>query len=93
MDHFEERYRLLTIAESDLKFAMLKNYLAYHGIEVVYREKGFGGPIRSVYFGTNAAAFIEVYVDPGDYDTAKSLIEIDYSDLVEEMDMLEGSEE
>lgn len=84
MNNKEEQYEKLTMAGSDLEYSMIKNYLEANGIPVFAKEKGFGGPIRSIYFGTNAPAFIDVYVDAENLEDARELIATDYSQLVED---------
>ena len=48
MERFEDRYALLKVAYSDMEFAMTRSFLEANGIKVTSREKGFGGPIRSI---------------------------------------------
>lgn len=80
----EEMYRLLTHLSSELEYDMLKNFLAANDIPVTRLDRGFGGPIRSIYLGNLKTADIEVYVDPENYEAAKELVESDYSNLVDE---------
>lgn len=80
----EDRYTLLKVAYSDMECATIKSFLEANGINVTTREKGFGGPIRSIFMGTFTAANIEIFVDPKDLKTAQSLIATDCSELAEE---------
>ena len=49
MERFEDRYALLKVAYSDMEFAVTRSFLEANGIKVTSREKGFGGPIRSIF--------------------------------------------
>ncbi len=84
MDKMMEGCAFLTMAYSDVEMDMIKAFLEASGISVITREKGFGGPIRSVYMGSLMPANIEVYVAPQDLDQAVALLETDFSALAEE---------
>lgn len=84
MERFDDRYALLKVAYSDMEFAMTRSFLEANGIKVTSREKGFGGPIRSIFMGTFTTANIEIFVDPGDLEEAKALLKTDFSELAEE---------
>lgn len=80
----EDQYTYLTMADSDMDFILLKNYLNAHGIEVITREKGFGGPIRSIFMGNFTPAHIEVFVKDSDFEMALELL--DYEEFSAELD-------
>ncbi len=80
----EDQYTYLTMADSDMDFILLKNYLNAHGIEVITREKGFGGPIRSIFMGNFTPAHIEVFVKDSDFEAALELL--DYEEFSAELD-------
>lgn len=80
----ENQYTYLTMAYSDMDLTLLKNYLSANGIPVITREKGFGGPIRSIFMGSFTPAHIEVFVKESDYDDAIMLL--DYEEFNEELD-------
>lgn len=80
----ENQYTYLTMAYSDMDLTLLKNYLSANGIPVITREKGFGGPIRSIFMGSFTPAHIEVFVKESDYDEAVMLL--DYEEFNEELD-------
>ena len=74
----------MKVAYSDMEFAMTRSFLEANGIKVTSREKGFGGPIRSIFMGTFTTANIEIFVDPRDLEEAKELLKTDFSELAEE---------
>lgn len=80
----ENQFTYLTMAYSDIDMILLKNYLSANGIPVITREKGFGGPIRSIFMGNFTPAHIEVFVKESDYDEAMRLI--DYEEFSAELD-------
>lgn len=80
----EDQYTYLTMADSDMDFILLKNYLNANGIRVITREKGFGGPIRSIFMGSFTPAHIEVFVKDSDYEEAVKLL--DYEEFSAELD-------
>ncbi len=80
----EDQYTYLTMADSDMDFILLKNYLSANGIQVITREKGFGGPIRSIFMGNFTPAHIEVFVKDSDYEAAAALL--DYEEFSAELD-------
>jgi len=80
----EDQFTYLTMAYSDIDMILLKNYLSANGIPVITREKGFGGPIRSIFMGSFTPAHIEVFVKESDYDEAARLI--DYEEFSAELD-------
>lgn len=80
----ENQYTYLTMADTDMEFILLKNYLSANGIPVITREKGFGGPIRSIFMGNFMPAHIEVYVKESDYEDAVRLL--DYEEFSAELD-------
>ncbi|HEY5556174.1 hypothetical protein [Acetobacterium sp.] len=80
----ENQFTYLTMAHSDIDMILLKNYLSANGIPVITREKGFGGPIRSIFMGSFSPAHIEVFVKESDYDEAMMLI--DYEEFSAELD-------
>ncbi|KNZ42582.1 putative signal transducing protein [Acetobacterium bakii] len=80
----EDQYTYLTMANSDIDMVLLKNYLSANGIPVITREKGFGGPIRSIFMGNFTPAHIEVFVKESDYDEAVRLL--DYEEFSAELD-------
>jgi|LGOV01.1.fsa_nt_gb hypothetical protein len=73
----EDQYRFLTTADSDMDMILMKNYLEVNQILVITREKGFGGPIRSIFMGSFTPAHIEVFVKKSDYEEAKQLLDYD----------------
>ncbi|MCQ4822981.1 hypothetical protein, partial [Eubacterium callanderi] len=79
MERFEDRYALLKVAYSDMEFPVTRSFLEANGIKVTSREKGFGGPIRSIFMGTFTTANIEIFVDPGDLEEAKNLFSAVFS--------------
>ncbi|MBU4541091.1 DUF2007 domain-containing protein [uncultured Acetobacterium sp.] len=80
----EDQYTYLTMADSDMDFILLKNYLSANGIPVITKEKGFGGPIRSIFMGNFTPAHIEVYVKDSDFEEAAKLL--DYEEFSAELD-------
>lgn len=80
----EDQYTYLTMADTDMEFILLKNYLGANGIPVITREKGFGGPIRSIFMGNFTPAHIEVYVKESDFEEAVMLL--DYEEFNAELD-------
>lgn len=80
----EDQYTYLTMADSDMDFILLKHYLNANGIQVITREKGFGGPIRSIFMGNFTPAHIEVFVKDSDYEEAAKLL--DYEEFSAELD-------
>ena len=82
----------LTTVTSNVEYDLLKTFLESEGIPVMYKERGFGGPIRSVYFGNLKTANMEVYVNAEHYDAAKALLDTDFSDLADRefSDSIEG---
>ena len=92
-DH--DAYRKLTSVTSTMEYDLIKTLLGAEGIPVMYKERGFGGPIRNVYFGNLKTANMEVYVNAEHYDAAKALLDTDFSDLVDREfeDALEGPSE
>lgn len=80
----EDQYTFLTMVYSDIDMILLKNYLSVNGIPVIIREKGFGGPIRSIFMGSFTPAHIEVFVKESDYDEAMLLL--DYEEFNAELD-------
>lgn len=80
----EDQYTYLTMADTDMEFILLKNYLSANGIPVITREKGFGGPIRSIFMGNFMPAHIEVYVKESDLEDAVRLL--DYEEFSAELD-------
>jgi hypothetical protein len=80
----EDQYEFLTMAYTDMEFILMKNYLKANGIPVITREKGFGGPIRSIYMGSFMPAHIEVFVKKSDYE--KAAILLDYGAFNSELD-------
>lgn len=80
----EDQYKYLTMADTDIEFLLLKGYLDANGIPVITREKGFGGPIRSIFMGNFTPAHIEVFVRESDYDEAVMLL--DYEEFNAELD-------
>ncbi|MDD3307261.1 MAG: DUF2007 domain-containing protein [Acetobacterium sp.] len=81
----EDQYTYLTMADSDMDFILLKNYLNANGISVITKEKGFGGPIRSIFMGSFTPAHIEVFVKDSDYEEAAKLL--DYEEFSAELDV------
>ena len=53
----DQEFRKLTTVTSNVEYDLLKTFLESEGIPVMYKEHGFGGPIRSVYFGNLKTAF------------------------------------
>lgn len=84
MERFEDRYAFLKMAYTDMELTMTKNFLEANGIPVTVREKGFGGPIRSIFMGHFMPANIEIFVDPKDLEAAKLLLQEDFSELAED---------
>ncbi len=80
----EDQYIYLTMADTDMDFILLKNYLSANGIPVITKEKGFGGPIRSIFMGNFTPAHIEVFVKESDFDEAVRLL--DYEEFSAELD-------
>lgn len=80
----EDQYIYLTMADTDMDFILLKNYLSANGISVITKEKGFGGPIRSIFMGNFTPAHIEVFVKESDFDEAVRLL--DYEEFSAELD-------
>ena len=80
----DQEIRKLTTVTSNVEYDLLKTFLESEGIPVMYKEHGFGGPIRSVYFGNLKTANMEVYVNAENYDAAKALLDTDFSDLVDQ---------
>lgn len=80
----EDQYKYLTMADTDIEFLLLKNYLEVNGIPVITQEKGFGGPIRSIFMGNFTPAHIEVFVRESDYEEAAMLL--DYEEFNAELD-------
>lgn len=80
----EDQYTYLTMADSDMDFILLKNYLSANGIPVITREKGFGGPIRAFSEGNFTPAHIEVFVKDSDCEEAAKLL--DYEEFSAELD-------
>ncbi|WP_414732962.1 hypothetical protein [Acetobacterium carbinolicum] len=80
----EDQYIYLTMADSDMDFILLKNYLKANGIPVITKEKGFGGPIRSIFMGNFTPAHIEVFVKESDLEEAIKLL--DYEEFSAELD-------
>lgn len=80
----EDQYTYLTMASTDIEFLLLKNYLSANGIPVITKEKGFGGPIRSIFMGNFTPAHIEVFVRESDYEEAATLL--DYEKFNAELD-------
>ena len=80
----EDQYTYLTMAHSDIDMILLKNYLSANGIPVITPEKGFGGPIRSIFMGNFTPAHIEVFVKESDFDEAARLL--DYEEFSAELD-------
>lgn len=92
----EDQYKYLTMADTDIEFLLLKSYLDANGIPVITREKGFGGPIRSIFMGNFTPAHIEVFVRESDYDEAVMLLDYEEfnAELDEELEMgLDNEEE
>jgi hypothetical protein len=85
----ENQYIYLTMADSDMDFILIKNYLNANGIPVIAREKGFGGPIRSIFMGNFMPAHIEVMVRESDHEEALRLLDFEEfsADLDEEFDL------
>lgn len=83
MKHLEDEYAFLTMAYSDVEHDLIKTFLEANGIPVVTREKGFGGPIRSIYMGSMMPANIEIFVAADQLDQASLLLETDFSGLAE----------
>ncbi len=84
MERFEDRYAFLKMVYSDMELTMTKSFLEANGIPVTVREKGFGGPIRSIFMGNFMPANIEIFVKPTDLEPARQLLQEDCSDLAEE---------
>ncbi|MDO4288295.1 MAG: DUF2007 domain-containing protein [Eubacterium sp.] len=84
MERFEDRYAFLKMAYTDMELTMTKNFLEANGIPVTVREKGFGGPIRSIFMGRFMPANIEIFVNPEDLAAARELLQEDFSELVDE---------
>jgi hypothetical protein len=80
----EDQYTYLTMAGTDMEFLLIKNYLSANGIPVITKEKGFGGPIRSIFMGNFTPAHIEVFVRESDYEEATMLL--DYEKFNAELD-------
>jgi hypothetical protein len=91
----EDQYTYLTMADTDMEFILLKNYLSANGIPVITREKGFGGPIRSIFMGNFMPAHIEVYVKESDYEDAVRLLDYEEfsAELDEELEMAMGDDD
>ncbi len=88
-----QEFRKLTTVTSNVEYDLLKTFLESEGIPVMYKEHGFGGPIRSVYFGNLKTANMEVFVNAENYEAAKALLDTDFSNLADREfeDSLEGS--
>ncbi|MEG0379602.1 MAG: hypothetical protein RR614_14090 [Eubacterium sp.] len=84
MERLEDRYAFLKMAYTDIEFLLTKNFLEANGIRVTTREKGFGGPIRSIFMGNFMPANIEIFVEPVDLEMAKKLLKTDYSDFIDD---------
>ncbi len=90
MQRLEDKYALLKVAYSDMEYTLICNFLKANGIQVTIREKGFGGPIRSLFMGSFTPANIEIFVDKADYETARTLLDTDYSEVVDDYFDLEN---
>ncbi|MGL4607673.1 MAG: hypothetical protein ACRCU3_09440 [Eubacteriaceae bacterium] len=71
----ENQFIFLTMAYSDIELTLLRNYFLANGIPIITKEKGFGGPIRSIFMGNFTPAHIEVFVKERDYDDALMLLD------------------
>jgi hypothetical protein len=91
----EDQYTYLTMASTDMEFLLLKNYLSANGIPVITKEKGFGGPIRSIFMGNFTPAHIEVLVRESDYEEAATLLDYEKfnAELDEELEMAQDDSE
>ncbi|MBC3888441.1 hypothetical protein GH810_08990 [Acetobacterium paludosum] len=91
----EDQYIYLTMATTDIEFLLLKNYLSVNGIPVITKEKGFGGPIRSIFMGNFTPAHIEVFVRDSDYDEAAMLLDYEKfnAELDEELELAQDGDE
>ncbi|MEG0075793.1 MAG: hypothetical protein RR310_08830 [Eubacterium sp.] len=84
MKRLEDKYAFLKMAYTDMEFTLTKNYLEANGIRVTTREKGFGGPIRGIFMGNFTPANIEMFVEPTDFEIAKTLLKADFSSFANE---------
>ncbi|MBC3804847.1 hypothetical protein GH808_10430 [Acetobacterium fimetarium] len=91
----EDQYTYLTMASTDIEFLLLKNYLSANGIPVITKEKGFGGPIRSIFMGNFTPAHIEVFVRESDYEEAATLLDYEKfnAELDEELELAQDDSE
>lgn len=91
----EDQYTYLTMASTDMEFLLLKNYLSANGIPVITKEKGFGGPIRSIFMGNFTPAHIEVFVRESDYEEAATLLDYEKfnAELDEELELAQDDSE
>ncbi|MBC3797729.1 DUF2007 domain-containing protein [Acetobacterium tundrae] len=91
----EDQYIYLTMAATDIEFLLLKNYLSVNGIPVITKEKGFGGPLRSIFMGNFTPAHIEVFVRDSDYDEAAMLLDYEKfnAELDEELELAQNGDE
>lgn len=87
----KDQFTFLTMVYTDMELTLLKNYLSANGIPITTREKGFGGPIRSLFMGSFTPAQIEIFVKKEDYEDATMLM--DYSAFNAELDEEEWMKE
>lgn len=88
-----DQYTYLKMADNELDFQQIRDYLKSQGIDVITVEKGFGsGVMRSIFMGNYKPMHIEIHVKNSQH--AEAIKALDYQAFKTELDEeLFGNEE